>query len=149
MAESGARSATNAANPSAVRSLYFNLLKRSLTNTLFSFEPDIDDDEFRFVRNRAEHYVQGSAVSMLPLARLDNIESCISEILERGVPGDLIEAGVWRGGATIFMRAVLKAFEVADRSVWVADSFEGLPEIKEVVPELTLDGLRIIGTLNV
>ena len=38
-------------------------------------------------------------------------------------PGDLIETGVWRGGATIFMRGVLKAHGVTDRTVWVADSF--------------------------
>ena len=44
------------------------------------------------------------------------------------MPGDLIETGVWRGGATIFMRAMLKARGVTDRTVWVADSFEGLPE---------------------
>ena len=42
-------------------------------------------------------------------------------------PGDLIETGVWRGGATIFMRAILKARGVTDRLVWVADSFAGLP----------------------
>lgn len=30
---------------------------------------------------------------------------------------------------TIFMRAVLKAYQIADRKVWVADSFAGLPEI--------------------
>ncbi len=29
---------------------------------------------------------------------------------------------VWRGGATIFMRAVLKAHGVTDRRVWAADS---------------------------
>ena len=121
------QSAVNATCPAALRSLYLNLLKKSLTNTLFDFEPNVDDDEFRFVRDRAEHYVKGGAVSMLPLARLDNIEDCISDILEKGVPGDLIETGVWRGGATIFMRAVLKAHGVTDRSVWVADSFEGLP----------------------
>ena len=40
---------------------------------------------------------------------------------------DLIETGVWRGGATIFMRGILKAHGVKDRTVWVADSFEGLP----------------------
>jgi len=37
----------------------------------------------------------------------------------------LIETGVWRGGATIFMRAILKAHGVTDRTVWVADPFEG------------------------
>jgi hypothetical protein len=76
----------------------------------------------------AAHYVDSNAVSMLPLARVDNIKSCIENILREGTPGDLIETGVWRGGASIFMRGVLKAHGVTDRLVWVADSFEGLPK---------------------
>ena len=47
--------------------------------------------------------------------------------MAKGVPGDLIETGVWRGGSTIFMRALLKAHGITDRTVWVADSFQGLP----------------------
>ena len=39
-----------------------------------------------------------------------------------------METGVWRGGCTIFMRGMLKAFGVEDKTVWVADSFEGVPE---------------------
>jgi hypothetical protein len=108
-------------------SLYLDLLKRSLTNTIFDCEPDIDDDEFRFTKQFEKHYVNSYAVSMVPLARLDNIENCIVDILRHRVPGDLIETGVWRGGATIFMRGALKAYGVSDRLVWVADSFEGLP----------------------
>lgn len=65
---------------------------------------------------------------MLPRARLDNLQACVLDVIEREVPGDLIEAGVWRGGATILMRGVLKAYGVTDRLVWVCDSFEGLPE---------------------
>lgn len=108
--------------------LYLDLLKRSLTNTIFDSEPDVDDDEFRFTMLFAKHYVNSDAVSMIPLARLDNIEKCIVDILRNGIPGDLIEAGVWRGGATIFMRGMLKVYGVSDRVVWAADSFEGLPE---------------------
>lgn len=67
------------------------------------------------------------AHTMIGLKRLDNLEFCIEKVITNGVPGDLIETGVWRGGATIFMRAVLKAYGVTDRYVWVADSFEGLP----------------------
>ena len=52
-----------------------------------------------------------------------------------GVPGDLIETGVWRGGMTIFMAALLKLEGETDRKVWVADSFEGLP-----VPASKTDG---------
>jgi hypothetical protein len=71
--------------------------------------------------------VDSTAVSMIPLARFDNIRNCIESILRSGIPGDLIETGAWRGGATIFMRGVLKAYGVNNRIVWVADSFEGLP----------------------
>ncbi len=67
------------------------------------------------------------AHTMIGLKRLDNLEFCIEQVVTNGVVGDLIETGVWRGGAAIFMRAVLKAYGVTDRYVWVADSFEGLP----------------------
>jgi O-methyltransferase len=64
---------------------------------------------------------------MIGLERLDNLQQCIEDVLAKRVPGDLIETGVWRGGATIFMRALLKLDGVSDRVVWVADSFKGLP----------------------
>src|ERR1700679_2760048 len=108
--------------------MYLDLLMRSLTNTIFETEPDIDDELFRFTTLPVQHYVKSNAVSMIPLARFHNIRNCIEDILRDGTPGDLIETGVWRGGATIFMRAVLKAYGVVDRLVWVADSFEGFPK---------------------
>ena len=108
--------------------LYLDLLKRCVTNTIFHQEPNADDpEEFRFVRDFTKHYIKGTALSMLPLARLNNIQSCAFSILRDDIPGDFIEAGVWRGGSAIFMRAILKAANVTDRTVWVADSFEGLP----------------------
>jgi O-methyltransferase len=67
------------------------------------------------------------ADSMIGLRRMDNIQHCVTTVVKEGVPGDLIETGVWRGGATIFMRGVLKAYGDSSRKVWVADSFEGLP----------------------
>lgn len=67
------------------------------------------------------------AESMIGLRRMTNIQDCIATIMRENVPGDLIETGVWRGGATIFMRANLKAWGDTERTVWVADSFEGLP----------------------
>jgi len=66
--------------------------------------------------------------TMVGLVRLTNLEYCALSALERNVPGDLVEAGVWRGGAVIFMRAVLRAYGDQDRLVWAADSFQGLPK---------------------
>jgi O-methyltransferase len=71
------------------------------------------------------------AETMIGLVRLANIQQCIETVLHENVAGDLIETGVWRGGATIFMRAVLAVHDVRDRTVWVADSFEGLPKPDE------------------
>jgi len=109
--------------------LYLALLKRVLTNTLFGrTEPDVNEKQETFVMKFLDHYIRGPAISMLPLARFDHLQTCVMDVIDRNIPGDLIEAGVWRGGATIFMRALLKALNVTDRIVWVADSFEGLPE---------------------
>jgi hypothetical protein len=64
---------------------------------------------------------------MIGLKRLANIRMGIETALREGIEGDFIETGAWRGGACIFMRAVLAAHSIVDRKVYVADSFEGLP----------------------
>ena len=69
--------------------------------------------------------------SMIGLKRMNNIQSCMEQIHADGVPGDVIETGVWRGGATIFIRGFLAAHAITDRTVWVADSFQGLPPLDQ------------------
>jgi len=105
-----------------------DLLKKTITGTLHAREPDASADNRRYVVDFLNHYINGDAVSMLPIARLDQLQACVEDVIRSGVPGDLLEAGVWRGGAAIFMRAILQAHGVADRCVWAADSFEGLPQ---------------------
>jgi O-methyltransferase len=68
------------------------------------------------------------ADTMIGMMRLNNLEFCIREVIKNNIEGDLIETGVWRGGATIFMKAVLNTLGNLDKIVWVADSFEGLPK---------------------
>jgi O-methyltransferase len=69
-----------------------------------------------------------AAETMVGLKRLENLRYCVETVLQDGVPGDLVETGVWRGGASIFLRGVLAAHGVTDRTVFVADSFAGLPK---------------------
>lgn len=64
---------------------------------------------------------------MIGLRRLESLEQCVLQALSENVPGDLVETGVWRGGASILMKAVLAALEEHERKVWVVDSFQGLP----------------------
>jgi O-methyltransferase len=65
-------------------------------------------------------------LTMVGLGRLDDLQACVESVVGDGVDGDLIEAGSWRGGASILMRATLDSLG-DDRTVWVADSFQGFP----------------------
>ena len=58
---------------------------------------------------------------------MDNLQHCVESVIRQGIPGDLVECGVWKGGACILMRGILKAHGDTRRKVWVADSFSGLP----------------------
>jgi len=112
-----------------VRQLYLDLLKRTLSNTIYadenvaSFQPPGFD---LALRSEGADWPK-CAHTMIGLKRLDNLQYCVEDALARHVTGDLVETGVWRGGTVIFMRAILKAYGITDRRVWAADSFQGLP----------------------
>src|SRR6185503_17763586 len=44
------------------------------------------------------------AETMIGMARLENVQACVTDVVQQKIAGDLIETGVWRGGATILMR---------------------------------------------
>jgi O-methyltransferase len=122
-----------------LRAAYLNLMKRSLCDLLTPqtltavpkpdgtvvAEPLPDADRDRREAG-ADWPVNGT--TMIGMRRLDHLQECVETIVRDGVEGDLIETGVWRGGASILMRATLAALGVEDRTVWLADSFEGLPK---------------------
>jgi O-methyltransferase len=66
-------------------------------------------------------------MTMVGAKRIQNVVDCVADVVANGVPGDLIETGVWRGGTSIVMRGTLNALGGGDRAVYVADSFAGLP----------------------
>jgi O-methyltransferase len=67
------------------------------------------------------------AETMIGMQRLTSLQRCVETVLADDIPGDLVECGVWRGGASILMRAVLAAYGDETRRVWLADSFAGVP----------------------
>jgi len=134
------------------KQLYLDLMKRALMYLLYAqeeFRPgqrprDLigrfvydgllkrDIVPMRRLRIRMEDRMEGRdwpavGLTMIGMKRLNALQQCAEDVLAQNVPGDFIEAGTWRGGAAIFLRAVLKANGAKDRTVWVADSFAGLP----------------------
>lgn len=112
--------------------LYLELIKRSLVNWLYAAE-EVKPFDLDMRAAGADH--PPTAHTMIGLSRLDNLQFCLEDVLAHDIPGDVIETGVWRGGATVLMRAILKARGVTDRTVWVADSFEGLPPPDVAFPQ--------------
>lgn len=108
------------------KNLKIDLFKKYLTGTVGTNEPKISDPTF--LKDFFNHYIKGEAYTMLPMVRLDNLQFLMDQILANNIPGDFIEAGVWRGGACMLMQFILKEWKETKRKVWVADSFKGLPE---------------------
>jgi O-methyltransferase len=120
--------------------LYLDLLKRCLINIIYEDNsilprsPEKKMTEFdRDLRLSGLDW-PSRAHTMIGWQRLDNIQALANDVLLSGIEGDFIETGVWRGGATIFMRGILKAYGVEDRTVWVADSFCGFPDPQQTSP---------------
>jgi O-methyltransferase len=67
------------------------------------------------------------SMTMIGLTRIRHLGQVVRRVIAERIPGDLIETGVWRGGACIYMRAMLAVLGDMERRVWVADSFAGLP----------------------
>jgi hypothetical protein len=140
-----------------LRTRYLNLLKAALVNAIYPEHelrielleregpgPDIQRrmrdirySEAQRFRDLLAHKADGRnwrrrvtrfSHTMVGLRRLQNLEWCAARIFAEGIEGDFLEAGVCQGGASIFMRALQVAHDEGHRSMWVADSFEGLPE---------------------
>ena len=74
--------------------------------------------------------------TMVSLERLVSLWQQVRSLDRDGIPGALVECGVWRGGATGMMAlAHLHAGGGATRALHLFDSFAGLPE-----PVAALDG---------
>jgi O-methyltransferase len=135
-----------------LRNSYLMLLKKSLTMTLWEARDGSQQQAIpESLTKKAKKAIKGLvgapspapidprtqrmegrdwpnlAHSMIGMKRMDNIQFCLEDVIRREVAGDFIETGVWRGGACIFARGILKAYCIKDRTVWVADSFAGLP----------------------
>lgn len=70
--------------------------------------------------------------SMLFPPTLHDLTIRVQQVVDDGVPGDLVECGVWRGGSAFLMAEMLDRIGDERRRVWLCDSFEGLPPPEDV-----------------
>jgi O-methyltransferase len=76
-------------------------------------------------------------LTLVGIRRLNNLQSCIENVLENDIPGCFVETGVWRGGSSIFAKAVFQHHGAHNRIVWCCDSFQGMPTPSSI--DLSID----------
>ena len=131
---------------SMMRDLYLDLLQKTLVNEIYKDRAlkktfwskvsarigmktkHVEGEPFNKERRDGGRDWPSVAHTMIGRKRMENLRQVLCEVIEKKVEGDFIETGVWRGGACIFARGIMKSYGVTDRNVWVADSFSGLPK---------------------
>jgi len=81
---------------------------------------DIIEAEFIACHNACKPYTMTSTERLYALYR------SVRFVVEAGIPGDLAECGVWKGGSVMMMALVLKSMGVTDRTIHLFDTFAGM-----------------------
>ena len=67
------------------------------------------------------------AYTMTSMERMYAMWQSVHHILNQGVPGAIVECGVWRGGSMMIAAHVLVQRGEANRDLYLFDTYEGLP----------------------
>lgn len=101
-----------------LRTLYLELLAKAVSGSLHC-----DPSQAR--AGRIGHDSPAAAPAMG--GRLRSVRALIERIQQNAVAGDLFAACVSQGSVGIYMRGVLAAYGILDRTIFVAGSFAGPP----------------------
>jgi O-methyltransferase len=115
------------------RDAYIDLIKRAIANYHYlggasSFENYRCVTHYDLDQARWKIDPLARPITLLSKGQLDLVEESVLAVERNRVPGDFMEAGIWRGGVIILMRALIRAYGLSGRKVFAADSFEGIPK---------------------
>ncbi|MEG4949690.1 TylF/MycF/NovP-related O-methyltransferase [Microcoleus sp. F8-A4] len=72
-------------------------------------------------------FEQVKPYTMTSVEALFALYTSVNYVLDREIPGDIIECGVWRGGSALLAALIMKARNVSDRQLYLYDTFQGMP----------------------
>jgi predicted O-methyltransferase YrrM len=85
----------------------------------------------------SEIYRQVRPFTMLSNPRLRALHEAVHQVVERKIPGDIVECGTARGGSAALMALTLKRLG-SDKVLWVFDTFEGIPAPTQADPDFEI-----------
>lgn len=84
------------------------------------------EPEFMAICERTRGFTMGT------VERLYALWAQVGYIVDAGMPGDIVECGVWRGGSMMTVALELARRRMTDRTIWLYDTFSGLPRPEAV-----------------
>ncbi len=66
--------------------------------------------------------------TMISIERGYTLYKNVEYIIKKNIPGDFVECGVWKGGSCLLMALTLSQMNVADRCIFLYDTFTGMSE---------------------
>lgn len=90
---------------------------------------------YKLTRNRAEEFFSKEFLDVYytikPYTMVDEPTAyaawqAIEYVANRGIPGAIVECGVWRGGVSMLMAECVRQLGVSDRKQYLYDTFEGM-----------------------
>jgi hypothetical protein len=84
--------------------------------------PDIDKDPVFM-----DLYQQVMPYTMTSKEAVFALYTSVNYVLDRNIPGDIVECGVWRGGSSLLAALIMKARNIRDRQLYLYDTFRGMP----------------------
>jgi O-methyltransferase len=73
-------------------------------------------------------YERCNAFTMTPVERMYALYEATRYVVARGVPGDVVECGVWKGGSAMLAALTLDRLEHRERTLHLFDTFAGMTE---------------------
>src|ERR1051326_7203266 len=64
--------------------------------------------------------------TMTSIERMYALYQATRYVVDRGIAGDFVECGVWRGGSIMLMALTLLTRKSTDRTIWLYDTFAGM-----------------------
>lgn len=92
-----------------------------------------------FDREFAPLYERCHFATMTTAERMFGLYKAVRYIVEAGIPGSLVECGVWKGGSVMMMAETLMHVGQQDRDLYLFDTFDRMPPPSDV--DVRFDGI--------
>lgn len=80
------------------------------------------DPEFTPLFNACKAY------TLIHVERMYSLYKAVQYVVQKKLPGDFVECGVWKGGASMMMAKVLMQMGDTSRTIYMYDTYEGMSE---------------------